>query len=129
MKCHAFALMIVFTVYSCGSVSQSEFLSKLAEKFLWQPGFKPWPPPDPEKRGSHVSLRHPEAYRICKALIDPDTGNAVIIPDFREPDNIRFGITPLYTTCTEIYTAVREIRDIVDNKLYMKYSGKREQVT
>jgi len=111
------------------SVSQSEFLFRLAKEFLWPLGFKPGSPHDPETRGSHVSLRHPEAYRICKALIDPDTGNAVIIPDFREPDNIRFGITPLYTTYTEIYTAVREIRDIVDNKLYMKYSDKREQVT
>jgi kynureninase len=39
---------------------------------------------DPEKRGSHISLRHPEAYRICKALIDPDQGDIVVIPDFTE---------------------------------------------
>lgn len=86
-------------------------------------------PPDPEKRGSHVSLRHPEAYRICKALIDPEMGNAVIIPDFREPDNIRLGITPLFTTFTEICVAVREMAEIVDNKLFLKYSGQRENVT
>jgi kynureninase len=111
------------------SVLQSEYLMKLAKELLWPLGFEPGSPLDPEKRGSHVSLRHPEAYRICKALIDPEVGNAVVIPDFREPDNIRLGITPLYTTYTEIFTAVREIRNIVENELFSKYSPAREQVT
>jgi kynureninase len=111
------------------SVSQSEFLLRLAEEFLRPLGFRYGSPADPEKRGSHVSLRHPEAYRICKALIDPDVGETVVIPDFRDPDNIRLGITPLYTTYLEIFIAVREIRDIVENKLYLKYSAEREQVT
>ena len=111
------------------SVSQSEFLLRLAEELLWPLGFQSGSPMDPEKRGSHVSLRHPEAYRICKALIDPDLGDVVVIPDFREPDNIRLGITPLYTTYTEIFMAVREIRNIVEDKLFLKYSSEREQVT
>lgn len=111
------------------SLSQSEFLLRLAEEFLWPLGFQSGSPMDPEKRGSHISLRHPQAYRICKALIDQDLGDIVVIPDFREPDNIRLGITPLYTTYTEIFMAVREIRDIVDNELYLKYSSEREQVT
>ena len=49
--------------------------------------------------------------------------------DIKGTDNIRLGITPLYTTYKEIYEAVNEIKDIVDNKLFLKYSGKREQVT
>jgi len=111
------------------SVSQSEFLLRLAEEFLRPLGFGAGSPIDPEMRGSHVSLRHPEAYRICKALIDPEVGETVVIPDFREPDNIRLGITPLYTTYTELFMAVREIREIVVNELFQKYSGTREQVT
>jgi len=111
------------------SVEQSEFLLKLAEEFLHPLGFRPGSPLDPEKRGSHVSLRHPEAYRICKALIDPGVGDYVVIPDFREPDNIRLGITPLYTTYTEIFLAVREISEIVENKLFLKYLSNREKVT
>ena len=51
-------------------------------------------PRDPARRGSHVSLRHPEGYRINRALIE-EMG---VIPDFREPDNIRLGIAPIYTT-------------------------------
>lgn len=111
------------------SVSQSDFLIRIAEKFLYPLGFQTGSPMDPEKRGSHLSLRHPEAYRICKALIDPDLGETVVIPDFRDPDNIRFGITPLYTAYTELFIAVREIRSIVEDKLFLKYSLKREQVT
>ena len=111
------------------SVAQSEYLMKLAKELLWPLGFQPGSPQDSEKRGSHVSLRHPEAYRICKALIDPHLGEAVIIPDFREPDNIRLGITPLYTTYTEIFIAVMEIRNIVEKKLFLKYASEREQVT
>jgi len=111
------------------SVSQSEYLIRLAEAFLYPLGFQPGSPMDPELRGSHVSLRHPEAYRICKALIDPDMGETVVIPDFRDPDNIRLGITPLYTTYTELVMAVREIRNIVENELFLKYSSAREQVT
>jgi kynureninase len=111
------------------SVTQSEYLMKLAKELLWPLGFQPGSPLDPEKRGSHISLRHPEAYRICKALIDPHVGEAVVIPDFREPDNIRLGITPLYTTYTEIFVAITEIRNIVENKLFSKYSPAREQVT
>ncbi len=111
------------------SVAQSEFLLGLAEEFLYPLGFQTGSPPDPEKRGSHVSLRHPEAYRICKALIDPGLGEAVVIPDFREPDNIRLGITPLYTSYTELFKAVIEIRNIVADKLLLKYSVEREKVT
>ncbi len=111
------------------SVSQAEFLLRLAEKFLYALGFQPGSPMDPEMRGSHLSLRHPEGYRICKALIDPNMGETVIIPDFRDPDNIRLGITPLYTTYTELFMAVREIRNIVGDKLFLKYSSEREQVT
>ena len=111
------------------SVSQSEFLLRLAEKFLCPLGFQPGSPTDPEMRGSHLSLRHPEAYPICKALINPDTGDAVVIPDFRDPDSIRLGIAPLYTTYTELFMAVREIRNIVKGKLFSKYSSEREKVT
>lgn len=111
------------------SVSQSDFLMRLAEEFLYPLGFLTGSPLDPEMRGSHVSLRHPEAYRICKALIDPDIGETVVIPDFRDPDNIRLGITPLYTTYTELFMAVREIRNIVKDKVFLKYSSEKEQVT
>ena len=111
------------------SVSQTEYLIFLAKRFLLPLGFKFGSPLYPKARGSHVSLQHPESYRICRALIHPIDEHPAVIPDFRAPDNIRFGITPLYTTFSEIYTAVRRVEEIVKIHLYEKYSDKRDAVT
>jgi kynureninase len=111
------------------SVTQTEYLIFLARELLIPLGFQFGSPLDADSRGSHVSLQHPEAYRICQALINPTDGSPVIIPDFRAPDNIRFGITPLYTTCTEIFTAVKRVEEIAIKKLFENYSEKREAVT
>lgn len=111
------------------SIQQSNFLIKLAEKYLFANEFKLGSPSDFRKRGSHVSLKHPEAYRICKALIDPDTGDGQIIPDFREPDNIRLGLTPLYTTFEDVFKAIQQMHMIVKEKYYMNYSVERSSIT
>lgn len=111
------------------SIAQTEYLLALAKSLLYPLGFELGSPEKPEERGSHLSFKHPEAYRICKALIDPAVGNHVVIPDFRSPDYIRLGITPLYTTYVEIYQAVMEIKTIVKNQWYSHYSAEKEQVT
>jgi kynureninase len=54
-----------------------------------------------EKRGSHISFKHPHAFELCQALIA-----AGVIGDFRAPDVIRFGITPLYLGVEDIVRAV-----------------------
>lgn len=54
-----------------------------------------------EKRGSHISFRHPHAFELCQALIAED-----VIGDFRAPDVLRFGITPLYLGAEDIVRAV-----------------------
>lgn len=54
-----------------------------------------------EKRGSHISYRHPHAFEICQALI---AGG--VIGDFRAPDVVRFGITPLYLGAEDVFRAV-----------------------
>jgi len=111
------------------SVAQSEYLISLASKWLYQHGFRLGSPEYAEKRGSHVSLKHAEAYRICKALIDPGVGSTTVIPDFREPNNIRLGISPLYTSYREIYLAMEKILFIVEHKLYEKYPRTRDAIT
>jgi kynureninase len=52
-----------------------------------------------------------------------------VIPDFRFPDNIRFGLAPIYTTFTEIYEAVMRLRRVIAERLYEKYSTERPEVT
>ena len=111
------------------SLQQTDYLIALTKKFLVPHGFTVASPKEGAHRGSHVSIRHKEAYRICKALIDKEIGNKVVIPDFREPDNIRLGIAPLYNTFEEIFGAVMELREIAEKKLYQKFSDERDAVT
>jgi len=111
------------------SIKQTEYLIFLAEEWLTPLGFTLGTPRQAEIRGSHVSLRHPEGYRISRALIESPPPAIQVIPDFRMPDNIRFGITPLYTTFTEIYQALERIRIIVKDKIYEQYTNKQLAVT
>ncbi len=113
------------------SVEQTEYLIYLAQENLLPLGFKLGSPLDATQRGSHVSLRHPEAYRICRALINPqpDDTNLKVIPDFRAPDNIRLGIAPLYTTYSDIHRALNRIKTILEKGLYQEYSTEQLKVT
>ncbi len=60
-------------------------------------------PEDPLRRGSHIAFRHPQAFQLCQALIE-----AGIIGDFRAPDVIRFGLTPLYLKFEDVWHAVEQ---------------------
>ena len=65
-------------------------------------------PADPDRRGSHISFRHPHAFELCQALIEAD-----VIGDFRSPDVIRFGLTPLYLGNEDVWRAVEIMADVV----------------
>jgi kynureninase len=107
------------------SVRQTEYLIALWEALLQPFGVSLNSPRDSARRGSHVSLGHPEGLRIDRALIEAMN----VIPDFRFPDNIRFGLAPLYTTFVEIYEAVMRMRRVIEARLYEKYSAERPEVT
>jgi kynureninase len=111
------------------SILQSEYLIFLAERKLVALGYALGTPRWAELRGSHVSLRHPEGYRLNRALIEAEPPAVKVIPDFREPDNIRLGIAPLYTTFTEIYRAVGRMQEIVADRIYEQYPSERLVVT
>jgi kynureninase len=65
-------------------------------------------PADSALRGSQVSLRHNESYAVMRALIDRG-----VVGDFRAPDMMRFGFTPLYTRYTDVWDAVEILREIL----------------
>jgi kynureninase len=67
-------------------------------------------PSDPERRGSHISFRHRHAFELCQALIADG-----VIGDFRAPDVVRFGLTPLYLGFADIWTAAERMRAILDS--------------
>lgn len=111
------------------SLKQTRYLIDLFYHFLEPLGYKLGSPEKDEERGSHVSLRHPEAYRICKALIDPDVGGRPVIPDFREPDNIRLGVAPLYNSYEDIFDAVMQLKMIVSERVFEAFPFQRDAVT
>ena len=65
-------------------------------------------PTDPAHRGTQVSLRHPEAHAVMQALIARG-----VIGDFREPDILRFGLTPLYLLFEDVWRAAQILREII----------------
>jgi kynureninase len=65
-------------------------------------------PREPERRGSHISFAHPHAFEICQALIADG-----VIGDFRAPDVVRFGLTPLYLGYEDVWQAVERLAAIL----------------
>lgn len=82
-------------------------------------------PLDHKHRGSHVSFRHPEGYAAIQALIARK-----VIGDYREPEVLRFGVTPLYLGFEDIWNAVQHIKAVFANREWdnPKYK-ERSQVT
>ena len=107
------------------SVRLTSYLIYLVDTVLAPLGFRLGTPREPAQRGSHVSIRHPEGYRIAQALIE----EMQVLPDFREPDNIRLGLAPIYTSFSEVWEAVDRVRRAVVEEQYLKYPHQRSQVT
>lgn len=70
-------------------------------------------PRDPMRRGSQVSFRHPEGYAVMQALIDRG-----VIGDFRAPDIMRFGFTPLYLDEDDITAAAKVLGEILASRAW-----------
>ena len=66
-----------------------------------------------QDRGSQVSFRHPEGYAIMQAMIARG-----VIGDFRAPDIIRCGFTPLFIDEADVDKAIKIIADIMQNNLW-----------
>ena len=72
-----------------------------------------------------MSLNHPEAWPICRALIE----RADVVPDFRGPDSVRLGIAPLYTRFVDIYDAMDRLRGLVERGEQREVDQARSRVT
>ncbi|HNB87526.1 MAG TPA: kynureninase [Anaerolineales bacterium] len=107
------------------SILMTGYASFLTESWLAPFGFSLGSPPDPAKRGSHISIRHADGYRINRALIEEMN----VIPDFREPDNIRLGFAPLYTSFTDVWEGFERIKRVMEEKRHEKYSKQKLTVT
>jgi kynureninase len=65
-------------------------------------------PRDPARRGSQVSFAHEQGYAVMQALIARG-----VVGDFRAPDLIRFGFSPLYIRHVDVWDAAETLRDVL----------------
>jgi kynureninase len=107
------------------SILMTDYASYLTDTLLAPLGFSLGSPRDSAKRGSHISIRHEEGYRINRAMIE----DMNVIPDFRAPDNIRLGFAPLYVSFTDIWEGFDRIRRVVAEKRHEKYPKQKLLVT
>lgn len=107
------------------SIVMTDYASFLTESWLVPFGFSLGSPVDSAIRGSHISIRHAEGYRINRALIEEMN----VIPDFRAPDNLRLGFAPLYLSFSDVWEGFDRIRRVMEKKRYEKYPKQKLAVT
>ena len=107
------------------SVGLTGTLIEVADASLGELGFEVVTPREPALRGSHVALRHSEAWQVCQALIAHER----VVPDFREPDIVRLGVAPLYNRYIEMVEAVERIHRVVAAGVHETMPSERRSVT
>src|SRR6266536_3327831 len=114
-------------------IALTELLIELHDAWLAPLGFALASPRDAAVRGAHVSLAHPDAYRICQALISQAFNG---VPDVdepggqrRPPDRIRLGPAPLTTRFVDVWDAIERLRRVVADGLHHRVDPTRARVT
>jgi kynureninase len=107
------------------SILLTTYLIDLFDAVLAPMGFTLGTPREVEQRGSHVSIRHADGDRINLALIEEMN----VIPDFREPDNIRLGLTPMYTSFQDVWESIDRIQRVITEKHHLRFIATRQTVT
>ena len=90
------------------SVALTEFAIQVSDRLLAPLGVEVGSPRDPAVRGSHVTLEHPEFRLATQRLWEMG-----VIPDFRPPDGLRIGLSPLSTSFGEVYRGLLAVREVL----------------
>lgn len=88
------------------SVALTKFAVALADDWLAPLGATVASPRDPARRGGHVTLNHPAMRQVTATLWKQD-----VIPDYRDPDGLRIGLSPLSTSFEETLRGLVAVRD------------------
>jgi kynureninase len=91
----------------------TELFIALVDQNLGVFGFSLASPRDGGVRGAQVSLAHPESYAICQALI-----GLGVVGDFRAPDILRLGFSPLTTRFVDVYRAAEVLGRVMGERLW-----------
>jgi kynureninase len=105
-------------------VALTSYLIHLADEWLAPHGFRLASPRADARRGNHVTLFHPDAWRINRALI-----GAGVIGDYRTPDRLRLGPAPIFTRFTDVWDALDRLRQIAAAKSYEDLPAELSRVT
>ncbi len=92
------------------SLAQSDLFWTLMDQQCGKLGFVCVSPRDHATRGSQLSFAHEHAYPIMQAIIERG-----VIGDFRQPNLLRFGFTPLYLRYVDLWDAVMVIREVMQS--------------
>jgi kynureninase len=87
------------------SIALTEYAIALIDDWLAPLGCSLGSPRAARRRGSHVALVHPEARTLAQRLIDDG-----VVVDFRTPDVIRLGLSPLTTRFVDVYDGLDRVR-------------------
>ena len=90
------------------SIALTEFAIELAEEWLTPLGVTIVSPRDAERRGGHVTLNHPAMREATARLWERD-----VLPDYRDPDGLRVGLSPLSTSFEETCRGLAAVRDVL----------------
>lgn len=95
------------------SLAMTDLFIALVEEQCAGYGLELATPRDHAQRGSQVSFHHAEGYPIMQALIARG-----VIGDFRAPDIVRFGFTPLYLRYADVWQAAAILTDILHTRTW-----------
>lgn len=90
------------------SVALTEYAIGLIDEDLAPLGCSVGSPRDTTARGSHIALVHPDARDLSRRLIERG-----VVVDFRTPDVIRLGLSPLTTRFTDVFDALDRVRQLL----------------
>jgi kynureninase len=89
-------------------IALTSFAIELIDARLTHLGASVASPRDPDVRGAHVALAHPEAFALCERLLERG-----VVVDFRRPDVIRLGLSPLTTRFVDVWDGVEAVRELL----------------
>jgi kynureninase len=102
----------------------TELIVSLGDAWLAPHGVSLASPRDTARRGSHVTLAHPQAWQLTQALVERR-----VVPDFRTPDRVRLGPAPLYTRFVDVWDAMSRFREVLAEGAQESYPAERARVT
>lgn len=106
------------------SLALTGLVVELADRWLAEHGVRVATPREPERRGGHVVLEHPQAWQLVQEL-----RARKVLPDYREPDRVRIGPAPAYTRFVDVVAAMQVLREVLDSGAHLRHPAAPARVT